>query len=578
MSIIKVDDGLDNKELSFLFGSNREKSSETCDLILSNGEATDCINKQTQLLIPTLDVNQKTFTLNLMASNQDLMPDIDPELLLSYNSSNGEVLSKKVTGNEVLSLPVIEDENGSLSSTGVVVLHSTTFRTSCTYKYSVTENVRENLKSVENNDGYFVAEYTKDNDFTVFDLENADLTWKLNGKHISSGSNSEVTRSYILELGKDGDNDLSLYHGEKLIDTTVIINHASSEFGLRLEVRPVIIDYKYWYNVIPSDNAGDSNVVKLYKNNEIVDSDAFTDNPDDIFQLVAFTYGMVVPEVFDRNDHSSYASFIETTIERRDINQILRNGFSLIQDEEFIYQENQETLHRMSISRQNVLQPEDEYKLSYPITEDPIINALKMKNSISEMGKSDIYGPTEEGKYYYTDEDSNNIEVPLKQSIEKVVETLDLEEIYVAASIEEFDSNSVAYGDTSEMSITNDGFMSSDGLTVLTREFSIEENLSRVQLEYYGKDSGLDGATEIKILFLDINDILVADAGIKAKGDLSGWIVYGDGNEKVVQGTLYHDILNIPLQNHMDIRKMKIEINSGNKALFMKEFIMTLLK
>ena len=563
------------------FAPNTKEKQESCDLILSNGDASDCLEKESGLITKRFDINDKTFYIDL---NHEHLPDIDEDVLLTYNGKDGEVFSEPFTSNKTIEFEVKENKDGTLTSAPHLSIHSSTFRTSCTYKYDVEENVFDNfLIEKDGDDDSYILSYNKDTDYASIDLDQFDIKWYFNGEKISNEVDSGVTISYIRANGVSGKNKLTVFVNDKLVDQKTYITHGANDLGLRLEQKTVINGYEYWYNIIPYEDAGSNFVVKMYKNNTLIEDEiAYTNNPNDRYQLVAFAQGKQIPTEFDRNNFISFDAFTELEIRPKDINEILKLGFNRIENEELI--RNYDDTENLSFQKEKVLEPhiDERYILDYKIVEDPILSALKTVNRIDEMNASDVLGPDDLHKYYYSDKDGNPIEVPLKQSIEKVVEVIDLEESYVASTIDEFDTNNVAYPGTMKLEMTEDGFFKSDASTILERDFNQNENLTRVQFEYYGLATS-NSSAKIKVEFFKADNTLITEAGIKPTGDLNGWIIYGDGEDKTVNGYLYHDILNIPLENHMDIAKMKLTFasrrdNQENDSLFMKDFIITLLK
>jgi hypothetical protein len=551
---------------------NVNNGPKTCDRIFAINNASDCESKKNLFISQELNLSTMKFKATLDTSN---VPSVDAVIMLHYIDGNGNEVDEQLTnGKEIVSNVVVE--NGIIKSNIGFVIYSSQNTNQCKYILNIEENVSDVFTVGKDSLGNIIINKTlTDNNISIVD---GTYSWKFNGINISSTtSNSGITDSYIRANGNSSENHL--------VATTPVgsiveysYSYNTEILGMRIDTNHVINGTTVYYNAVPYANDVNGFTYKLFKNNQKVISDAFTQNSNDKFQLVSFktsdTNNDDTIAVFDRTDYSKYYSFIEATIDEFNINTILSNGFDSVDSSSNSITSTLDSSKAFTVSKKTTLEPQDTYSLQYTVPRDRRFLSLEYNGDYSSNSKEDLFY-TGSGVLQYSDHDGIKHDVTLVRAIDKIVELIDQEQTFSAATIADLSANQVLpNGITANLSESN-GWIKSTGLTILNRTFISTENLVQVEFDYYGElINSLDAG--VKFEFFDANNILITSSEIKKRSDNTSWSIKNNSIVSVVNGALFHDRFTINLNNYADIKKMVFTLQGAENNFAIKDIILSI--
>ena len=542
----------------------------SCDRILGLNQASDCSAKKMLFISQVANIIDMEHIITLDIGN---VPTIDQTIMLIYVDENGDKVEEElVDGKQIVKKMNLSD--GILSSDFKFSVFSSSNTNYCDFDVSLSEDLLSYFVLSKDATGNIQLE----NNWNVdgVSIVTGGYEWRLNGTLLpSTATSSWIVDSEIRRTGVIGENILeaTLITGSKFKYTYM---YDPSILDMLLTQDDVIVGTDIFYNIVPSAKQVQGIEYSLFKNNSKIVNDAFTDNINDTFQLVAFETANNDSSIqtFDRNAYDSYYYFIEKTIVEslNKISDILALGLDTVGANSIYNFANNS--NSISIPLSKTKQPDGIYELEYSINKDERFLSVEYNpDNINTLPLEITY---KNGEIEYVDRDLVHRQTDIPSMIDKTVKFVDEEQLFVASTVGDFQFNNVAIGDTSLMS-DNNGWIRSTGTTTLTRTFLQTENLTQIEFDYYGEllTQGVDTGVSVEVF--DVNDILVSSASIHLRNDDLSWTISTNGVSKNVNGILYHNRINLNLLNHMDIKKMVIKLNGSENNFSIKDFIISVI-
>jgi len=301
----------------------------SCDRILGLNQSSDCSAKKMLFISQVANIIDMEHIITLDIGN---VPTIDQTIMLIYVDENGDRVEEElVDGKQIVKKMNLSD--GILSSDFKFSVFSSSNTNYCDFDVSLSEDLLSYFVLSKDATGNIQLE----NNWNVdgVSIVTGGYEWRLNGTLLpSTATSSWIVDSEIRRTGVIGENILeaTLVTGSKFKYTYM---YDPSILDMLLTQDDVIVGTDIFYNIVPSAKQVQGIEYSLFKNNSKIVNDAFTDNINDTFQLVAFETANNDSSIqtFDRNAYDSYYYFIEkTTVSRprAKISDILFNDSTIV--------------------------------------------------------------------------------------------------------------------------------------------------------------------------------------------------------------------------------------------------------